>query len=54
MTNAETCRLYANVRDGETTPCEHEYETVYEDMEKERLRCAHCGDSYVLYDDEMR
>lgn len=34
--------------------CDHDYETVYEDMEKETLQCTKCGDRYSLYDEEMR
>lgn len=33
---------------------EHDYHTTYMDWEKETLTCSKCGDSYSLYDDEMR
>lgn len=32
----------------------HDYKTVYEDWESEKRKCTKCGDSYTLYDDEMR
>ena len=32
----------------------HKYESIYEDWDSETYECAHCGDRYKLYDDEMR